>query len=502
MEELRLLLEFTSGNNISKSDKIQKSRRANALYDVMKKNPDIEINDAMVIVYNNKYSLSSKYKLIALLKDLLLDSIQKFDYEKKIDSNYYEIKIRAYQNWSTINILYINHQPDIALILAKRTLKTALEYEFTDIIVLVSRLILAYYQKFIGGDKEFKCYSKIFKENLVFQQQENDLELWYAEIASLYKNSKGGNIDILLSKLRKYCLILEEYQKSNKYFKFNIKTYIMLSTLYILEHKYLKAISNTKKAIAFIDSKPFRTKNSKRPFVNDVIIANIMLGNHMELNKLIRENIEITKWGTSNYFNITSYQFTHNIVSKNYNQLPDICIEAISHKTIKNNKYKNEIWQIRMAYLYFLYSIGLLKTDNKKIVDFRVRKMLNDVPVFTKDKKGMHNSIKIIEILLLILSDKYDTVIDKYDSLRVYSNTYLKGKRSYRNRLFFKMIKIMILKSNFHPKRARLLTESSFEKLKNTNFDFNQLEQEIIPYDVLWEYIILLLEIKMNNNKI
>lgn len=63
-------------------------------------------------------------------------------------------------------------------------------------------------------------------------------------------------------------------------------------------------------------------------------------------------------------------------------------------------------------------------------------RFLNDVPIFSKDKRGMNIPILIFHILYLILTKRYNDVIDRIVRIEKYTTRYLKKDDNYRSNCF------------------------------------------------------------------
>ena len=498
MNEIRELINYVEKEKIPLEFIFNKENKVFYLFKTIRSNPNYTLDEAIFDTFEYQPSFSSKYKLTNKLKELLYDKAFKYDYPNKKRTAHSTLNHLVYKNWATVNLLAYNNQPRLAKTLAKRTLKLALKNEMVDLSVLLTKYIITRSQLMEGIKGENYKYLEILMNQLRLQDDFNKINIWYGEVSYLYKSSKGGNTSILIEKLDEYCREIIEMQRKNNHFNFNIIGFNMISTLYILRKDYSNAIITAKKSLSFLKSKPIAEEKHKRTFQNDLIISYILTGEHTKAGLLINKNLTLTDKGTHNYFNILSYKFNNHVLSKDFDKLVPICIEALNHKTIKNNRFKNELWSIRMAYIHFLYNLGILNTESNKVIKFRIGKLVNEVPIFTKDKKGMHTSILIIDLLLLIQKNKYDEAIDREDRFKVYSSTYLKGSNNSRNKLFIKMLLVLVSKSNFHPERLQSLTEKHLIKLKASSYDFIQFDQEIIPYEILWEYVIILLRKNWN----
>jgi len=118
------------------------------------------------------------------------------------------------------------------------------------------------------------------------------------------------------------------------------------------------------------------------------------------------------------------------------------------------------------------------------------------MPIYEKDKAGHNINILIIQILIQIKRGQYIKIIDRIDSLKAYSRTYTRREETKRTNLFIKMI-LQMESARFHKKGTENKTKALREKLAQTPLRVGQnLAVEIIPYEVLWEEILLILDNK------
>ena len=137
--------------------------------------------------------------------------------------------------------------------------------------------------------------------------------------------------------------------------------------------------------------------------------------------------------------------------------------------------------------------------DENSKSNFKIGKFLNEVPVFSKDKRGLNVSIIIVQIMLLLKQKKYNAIIDKMAGLERYSSRYLNMFNTYRCNCFIKML-LQLEKRSFHPIAVQRHTEKYMEKLQKVPLEKSEavLEMEIIPYDTLWKMILKLLAKQQN----
>lgn len=122
---------------------------------------------------------------------------------------------------------------------------------------------------------------------------------------------------------------------------------------------------------------------------------------------------------------------------------------------------------------------------------FRLARFLNQVPHFSKDKKGMNINILIIEMLQYLRKKIFSKVIDRTAALQRYIYRYLmEDESTYRSRHFLLMI-VCLEKGAFRKKEVDPLVEEHLEALKQLPLHKarQDYEVEVVPYEHLWAFV-------------
>lgn len=162
--------------------------------------------------------------------------------------------------------------------------------------------------------------------------------------------------------------------------------------------------------------------------------------------------------------------------------------------------YENiaEYWNIIQGYLYFLIKQEKIKPYSNE--RFYLGKFLNEMPLYSKDKSGNNVNILIIQILVYLQRKQLGKIIDRVDSLKEYVRVYMRNPETMRAKTFIDMI-IKMEKSYFVKTAVIHKTKNLREKLKQTPIKLRQnLSIEIIPFEVLWEEILMMLDDKFRSS--
>ena len=148
--------------------------------------------------------------------------------------------------------------------------------------------------------------------------------------------------------------------------------------------------------------------------------------------------------------------------------------------------------------MHLLIAYGKIPTDQVKqnsLREFRLYRFLNDVPIFSKDKRGINVTILILHIMFLLRQGKHGHICDRVDALKQYSRRYLRRDENFRSNCFIKML-ILLPKASFNKMRTERHASDLVKKLNSMPIHNTRqgIETEPIPYEHLWEMTLEILD--------
>ena len=508
MREIISLAKLISEQKIEKIDLFNGKKslplKSRQLYENLINGNIQNLEDVMRFVYNNQEQEANAKKLVSRLKTRLLNSLFFVDQSRDEFTDMRRAIHSISKSFVLFNILFERNERKIAISIANKTFIKAMKYEKTDFALYLARHLYEHYSIVEPSKKQiskFKNAIKLLSKVLHFELL---AEEYYNEISNLYvtKKSKFSGSELTSMKLKSEELI--RHQKEIKSFKFNLNTYNLTASYYILTNQHRKCIDCCKSALLFFDGKPYDDTLSKYMFRNNLILSAIPQRNFILAEQYTKENFLILSKGSYNWFNQCNYQFILLTAQGKYQKLYDLVLEVTKNKNYKKYVIKNQFWNVIEAYVHFLIRMSKIdpskNISNKNLRPFSLTRFLNDVPKFSKDKRGLNVSILIIQYIFLLLDRKYSKLIDRLDALKQYSYRYLKNDESFRSNLFIKML-LKVADADFHPIAAERYTKEMYTKLlaSNPSANFQSTEIEVIPYEKLWEIVMELLE--KNRNK-
>ena len=205
--------------------------------------------------------------------------------------------------------------------------------------------------------------------------------------------------------------------------------------------------------------------------------------------------LELTPKGSGNWFKVMELKVLLYLHNGQYDQAFSIYHEVMAQSRFDSiREVDQETWKIYEAYLHWLGSLGkiseklLTKGHVKK---FRLSRFMNEIPQFSKDKRGMNIPVLILHFLFLIKEKREDEAIDRIEAIMKYHQRHIKkDDENFRTNCFLKMLE-SIVKANFDEEKTKTKTIANkyIEQLKSKPINlFNQAREiEVIPYEKLWE---------------
>ena len=257
----------------------------------------------------------------------------------------------------------------------------------------------------------------------------------------------------------------------------NISLYVfpMLITKAYLDVHYQKAIDHCESAITLFKK---RNPNKTQHFYSLMMLALILLGQHAQASEVmtkIRKRIVGKKYNLS----VIIYFQTINLIhAQEYQEAYSYLIEADRKDQI--DKPLKEQWNIVKGFFQILSNAGWIQNAKR----FRLSKIINDIPIFNKDKSGNFINILILKLILGTQEDK-GRLIDNKDSIeKAYQRYCIKDSRE---QVFIRML--LRVPVFFFDKAAIVqASKADFKKLKTMPMQPESID--IIPWTTLWEIVL------------
>ena len=440
--------------------------------------------------------LNPKYRQLKYrFKKRLLNTLFFLNTEKPAFSEFHSAYYECNKNWALIRILLSNGARNTANEILLKTLFKAKKFKLTDIIYLCSKDLQNHYS-LVGDEKKFTEYAELTRETEKLLRAENLSNEIYQSIIINFTSSIERKPEIIThvrNSVKKLKQLVNKHKGRSYILDYNMYSVWALS--HEVEGDFKKALKVYQKLESyFYLNKEFYQKIRIAEMALKKMVCYLSLKDYKNGKINADRCLHLFRKGSNSWLVFYEYYFLLAMHTGNWVQAADIYNDAVN-----NNKFgylsaeQKEKWKIFEAYLYYVLKSGNISTrskvENKK---FKIYKFLNEVPIYSKDKKGYNISILIVQILNLLESQDFDFIITASDALRIYCNRYLAKEEFYfRSNCFIRMLLVME-KESFDYQRTKDAAQEFYLKLKGRAAKSQRrvLDMEVIPYEMLWERIL------------
>ena len=427
----------------------------------------------------NYRQLKARFKK-RLLNTLFFIDVNNKDYETEVQRQYFECT-RSIQE---INIIqkYGGNQHLVFAIISD-LLPIAEKYEFYDILEVYYHKLITYYS--VGGN--CKKIEEIIQRFNSYRNAKNETDnsyILFSEINCFFAANAKFDED-------HYNELKENLEKQTTF----VNTYLSicynsLSWILILEHeKKTNALNNEcDKLLAHLETKDNAFRQSFKGIVNMYKINTLLQFRELE------KGIEYIDQNLHNLFGINWYEAMATKLRFALNQHNFILSKEIIKEVYSQKAFKSlpsniiEKWYILEGYTAFFEDYITGGNYN-----YKVAKLINQVPYYYHDKSGFNFSIIILQLLFSIAKNDIDQCSQIVQSLKIYKSRYFKSDIHVREVEFIKSLFILD-KCGFNINKLNILYKNFSYKV---SLDAKIMEHEIICYDLLITIILDLIQPKI-----
>lgn len=467
-----------------------KSRRGQlikALYDGIATGKYVTDEQAAADLYGKNYSFTNYTTLKNRLQNQLLNSIFFINLSEHNLTTYQQVHFETQKTRSIIQILLGRGSRKTSIYLTEKLIRKSLQYQFTEITLDLARILRRHYRIFDYNTAKAKKYEQVVDEQLAILTAETEIENLYELSVQGLGNKRSSRIEIA-EKAKANIIKAKKITAKYDSIKIGQFSHLLFILAPELAHNYMGIEKACQAAIEYYNTKgEFNSKEKSLIFYIKLLAAYIPLKKFKEGETIAMGILDSINQGSFNWFLALEHYLLLSLHTGNYQRGYDVFLQATSDKGFKKLMPDyTEIWLVYGAYIEYLKISGLLERDGNKT--FRVARFMNQVPSFSKDKKGINISILIVHILILIAQGKEAKVIDKVEALRTYVYTHLRNDESLRSNCFIKML-LKMVESKFHKNGTIRKTKVLKKKLESAPIGTKGFSQyvEIIPYEKLWE---------------
>jgi hypothetical protein len=473
------------------------------LYDGLYKNEFTTDEDAIHSLFQDPNSESKYQKLKCQLKGRLLDYLFLIDLNEPHYNERQRAYYECYKNWAAVKILLGKEARVSAINVSLNILRQAQRFEFTELAMDIARILRLHYGTRKGNHSKFEKYNALFKEYEKLWILENKAEGRYTELVLNYVNSKEAKPDLEGMAATYYQEISKDLENADSY-RLRFSAYFIHLTQYMSKNDYVESIKIAKEAIVYFKKKDYQATTPLLIFAYQLLVCYTQLKKYEEGKEVVNFCQSMIREGSFNWFKFQENYFLLAMHNGQYQQAYHILYQAYSNARFQYLPPSViEVWKIFEAYIHYLIMMDNIKLEEASAApSFRLSKFLNEIPIYSKDKRGMNISILVIQILLLIRKGHYERAADRIESVRKYAYRYLTNDHTYRSNCFIKML-CKLPPAHYHKVAVCRKTETLLEKLKLVPLDIADQAHdiEVIPYEQLWEFTLRSLDASFHRSR-
>ncbi len=464
------------------------------LYDGIQKGRFITDEEAATAIYKDDKNKDSNYsKLKSRLQQRLINTVFFIDINKSSHNEIQRAYYTCHKDWAALKILIGKGARLTAIPIAERILRRAEKFEFNQLALDISRSLRFHYSAIDKNRKKYNKYNKDVKKHQKVLMAELLADEYYATIINKLSSRTVSKSEISKTAI-KYSEELKKETADLKSYRLNLVARMVHVIRHEIVNDYHNVIKECEEAIKFFESKTFQaSKVAIFTFLFKILACHVQLKQFEKGEEIAEKCLADMPEGSPNWFYTLELYITLCLHTKKFQEAYEVYLKVYTHKNFKRLYTKSfESWKIYEAYINYFISNGVIEVKaDQPLQKFRINKFLNELPVYSKDKRGKNIPILIIHILFLLQREKYDAVIDRVEAITQYTYRYLRNDDTYRSNCFIKML-VQLPKANFHKQAVIRKTEKYFDKLKKHPLEIagQSDEIEIVPYETLWEFVL------------
>ena len=468
---------------------IKPSSQMGRLYDAIARGQAQSDQQLLALFPDLEGDISKITTLKTRLKNRLCDAVFLLDFREESHPDRQAAFVECVKKWSAAMILITKNIRSIGVKQLENLLRHTLEFEFTELSMNVLRTLELYYGTIEGDQRK---YSELEIQLLELEDiwlAERETERLYSNLMIHYVNSRADK-HLAAQKAEEYLARIEPNLEKYEAFKIHFFSYLIQTIIYDSRSDYAGLEKVCIEAIAFFGRKKYRSGMVLQTFYYHIITCCLYTRQFEKGRPYVQALEEMLEKNSFNWFKLQELYVMMAMHTENY------LVAAETLAKVQSNPYFQaqpahitEFWKVIEAYIYYLILAGEFKgaMAGEGQANFKISRFLNEVPLLSKDKRGMNISVLIIQFLFYIAQQRQDECENRVDALKKYCTRYLNDETTLRSRNFIKML-LQVPANAFDNNIIRQKTSGAFKWLVESASDTaNQhREIEIIPYETLW----------------
>ncbi len=462
------------------------------LFSLVRADANLSEAEAAKHLYGDASALGPLRSLKSKTKERLLSAIFLLEPNEATLGDRQQAYYECQRRWATAIALSARRVSTVAIEQLEHMLRYAQHFEFTELAMGAAFHLRHHYGAIMGDVEKYRHYRELYRQYQALWVVENEAEELYTDIISTLANTRAPQQE--MGQLAAgYFRRIEPHLKQHTSFRLHLNGRLLQMLVHSSANDYRTVATLCEDALTFFQSKPYRSQLALQIFYYQLVVCCVHLRDFGRGQAVIRQYAHIYERGSFNWFKIQELWFLLALHTQHYDDAFDTCTAVLQEADLaKQPQPLQETWKINEAYAQFLARIR--RADRLPNPNFRMGKFLNEIPTFSKDKRGMNIPVLIVQMLFDLLNKRYDAAIDRVEALGKYADRYVRKNDHFRSNCFLKML-LQIPHAAFHREAVVRKAQRYRDMLSQMPIEIaNQPHEiEIIPYEDLWEMILELL---------
>lgn len=483
---------------------LEPGSKMEALYEAIAQKKVQSDDDAKELFKSSQEDLKNLSSLKNKLKERLTDAIFLLDFKEASFSNRQKAFYECYKKWSAAMILLIRNAKVNGIDILEKLLRHTTYFEFTELNLDILRVLKLQYSTVDGDLKKYEQAKEEYAKYETLWLMESKAEHYYQDLMVRYTNSKSTKVEVM-DIAKGYYAELEGYMAENDSFKLHLFGRMIHLLIYNSVNDYVNTAILCEEAIAFFDKKKYDSGLPLQVFYYNLIICYLQLKEFDKGQEVIGRCEYYFEEGSFNWFKLQELFFLLAMHTQHYDDAYRLYEKVTEYPKFNERQPQIiEMWKIFQAYTYYMVKVGKISQEivSPKITKFKINKFLNEISLFSKDRSGMNISVLIVQILHFIAERDYNQSIERLEGIEKYLTRYVKEAGTARSNCFIRML-LQIPVARFHREAVLRKTERYSKQLQSMPLEAaNQSHEiEIVPFEVLWDLAIGMLDLKIYKGK-
>lgn len=502
-EALRDLIKIITRNKVKNIEILgnpgQDESRTEELYERIATNKIESDEQATRYFFGNDDNRIQNYKRLRnrLIRQLINTALF-IDVSQPMFNERSKALYNCYRDFASANILRLREANKAAVYLMHQTLEQCIKYEFIELAAEITRFLRMRYGRSIGDKSNHAYFTELHQAYELKRRMEMMALDYYDNLIDYYINKKSPNIEIY-TMAHAYFEELWPLTTKVDTAQFYNYTYLIGILKHMAENDSQSAIDLANHALITLQKR----KNTNRTDLFTIAIqklsclTHLRIFEHQEGDAVVAYCLKLIEKNSFNWYRLMETYFQYCMYAKNYDKALDI-YEQVQKSERMGTLIGNvrDSWQLYAGYLHLLVQFKKLEIDRveKVVGPFKMVKFNNDFEVFDRDKEGMNIPLVLLPLLYSLAqgSDHEEEYGRSVDALEKYRKRYLDNDLNRRSASFTNML-LALGKIEFEQASAARKIKKEMAVLSSLppQEAGQSLVVEIIPYEDLWEMLIL-----------